>query len=152
MKKTIIKRNDMNFQCSVTFDPSLHGYATVSVKQILYPNRKFFRIELFSKNYHFFLGDYNSVMDCIDIAVDRYLQEESKRLSVNKKISDFETGFYTQNNKRIRIQILDKDESLIVLEGYYSVKDDRYYNCHGQEITYSFKEIKSFICRHNGEN
>lgn len=90
MKKTIIKMNGMEFECKV-IDFSF-GLATVNIKRVLHPERKFFKTESFGEQYNFLIDDYPTIYEGIVKSVEKYIDKIIRDNDITRKIKEYENG------------------------------------------------------------
>ena len=90
MKKTIIKMNGMEFECEVT-DFSF-GLATVNIRRVLHPERKFFRTEVFGGQDCFWIEDYPTIYEGIVKCVENYIDKIIRENDIARKIKEYENG------------------------------------------------------------
>jgi len=90
MKKVIVKNGRREFQCTVDFEDARYGYCRINVKEIIYPNRKFFKTEFFGENYTIYIAAYNSIMEAVEKKVAKYIEEQEFDDEIIQKIREFE--------------------------------------------------------------
>lgn len=78
--------NDRNFIVTATVDcwDTIH----VKIKEIIHPDRKFFKTA-WRDNSHFFIQDYNSIEEGIQKKLEDYFKREKEEQETVKKINDF---------------------------------------------------------------
>jgi len=90
MKKVIVKNGRREFQCTVNFEDARYGYCRVTVKEIIRPDRKFFKTEFFGESYMIWIDDYNSIMEAVEEKVEKYIEEQEFDDKIIQKIREFE--------------------------------------------------------------
>lgn len=89
MKVVIIERNGRKFKCWVT-GGTFSCTCSVTVKEIIHPNRKFFKTEFWGFNKEFFYSDFKTIMSGVKSVVDEYLEEQVYENATMKKWKEFE--------------------------------------------------------------
>lgn len=110
MKKTIIKMNGMEFECKVT--NYYFGLAIVSIKKVLYPNRKIFRTEFLSEQDRFWIEDYPTIYEGIVKCVENYVDKIIRENDTARKIKEYENGVnYISSYKSIIVPCENFEEN-----------------------------------------
>ena len=89
MKTLVIKRDDRQYQCDVT-GGDFFGEATVIIKEIIHPDRKFLRTEVLGYTKTIDLDAYNSILEGVEKAVDKYHAEKIREDKIKKMWKEFE--------------------------------------------------------------
>lgn len=89
MKTLIIKRDDRQYQCDVT-GGDFFGEATVIVKEIIHPDRKFLRTEVLGYTKIINLDEYVSILEGVEKTVDKYHAEKTREDRIKKMWKEFE--------------------------------------------------------------
>ena len=90
MKKAlIIQRGNRQYQCEV-IGGDFFGEANVIIKEIIYPNRKFFRTEVFGCTKTINLDACSSILKGVEKAVDKYHAEKTREEKIRKMWEEFE--------------------------------------------------------------
>lgn len=90
MKKTlVIQRDNRQYQCEVT-SGDFFGDATVTIKEIIYPDRKFLRTEVLGCTKTINLDEYISILEGVENAVDKYHTEKTREERIRKMWEEFE--------------------------------------------------------------
>ena len=90
MKKVIIKYGRREFQCTVDFEGARYGRASVNVKEVIHPNRRFFRTEFFGETYGFRITDYETIMEAVEQKVADHIADQAYDNEIIQKIREFE--------------------------------------------------------------
>ena len=90
MKKVIVKNGRREFQCTVDFEDARYGHCRVTVKEIIRPDRKFFKTEFFGKSYMIWIDDYNSIIEAVEEKVEKDIEEQEFDDKIIQKIREFE--------------------------------------------------------------
>lgn len=88
MKTLVIKRDDRQYQCDVT-GGDFFGEATVIIKEIIHPNRKFLRTEVLGYTKTIDLDAYVSILAGVEKAVDKYHAEKTREDRIKKMWKEF---------------------------------------------------------------
>jgi hypothetical protein len=89
MKTLVIKRDDRQYQCDVT-GGDFFGEATVIIKEIIHPDRKFLRTEVLGYTKTINLDAYVSILAGVEKAVDKYHAEKTREERIKKMWKEFE--------------------------------------------------------------
>lgn len=89
MKTLVIKRDDRQYQCEVC-QGDFYGEATVIVKEIVHPERVFRKTELIGYTKIINLDDYDTILEGVEEAVDKYHAEKTKEDRIKKMWKEFE--------------------------------------------------------------
>ena len=89
MKTLVIKKDDRQYQCEVT-GSDIFGEATVIIKEIVRPNRKFLRTEVLGDTKTISLDDYDSILEGVENVVDKYHAEKTREERIKKMWKEFE--------------------------------------------------------------
>ena len=88
-KILVIQRDNRQYQCEVT-NGDFFGDATVIIKEILYPDRKFLRTEVLGCTKTINLDAYSSILNGVEKAVDKYHAEKIREERIKKMWKEFE--------------------------------------------------------------
>ena len=77
MKTLVIKKDDRQYQCDVARS-DIFGEATIIIKEITHPNRKFLRTEVLGDTRTISLDDYDSILEGVENVVDKYHAEKTR--------------------------------------------------------------------------
>ena len=89
MKTLVIKRDDRQYQCEVV-NGDFFGEATVIIKEIIHPDRKFLRTEVLGYTKTIDLDGYDSIFEGVEKAVDKYHAEKIREERIKKMWKEFE--------------------------------------------------------------
>jgi hypothetical protein len=89
MKTLVIKRDDRQYQCEVV-NGDFFGEANVIIKEIIHPDRKFLRTEVLGYTKTLDLDEYDSILEGVEKAVDRYHAEKTREDKIKKMWKEFE--------------------------------------------------------------
>ena len=87
MKKTYIK-NDRTFEISV--EHTCCSLYSIQIREVKYPNRRFFKKEFFSDEYCRDINDFDTVDEMLLDALEHKFVLEERAEKQNKKWEDFE--------------------------------------------------------------
>jgi hypothetical protein len=89
MKTLIIQRDNRQYQCEVT-GGDFFGEANITIKEIIYPDRKFLRTEMLGYTKTINLDAYSSILKGVERAVDKYHAEKTREERIRKMWEEFE--------------------------------------------------------------
>lgn len=89
MKTLVIKRDNRQYQCEVT-GGDFFGEANVIIKEIIHPKRVFCKTEFLSYTKIINLDDYDTILEGVEKAVDRYHAEKTREERIKKMWKEFE--------------------------------------------------------------
>lgn len=89
MKTLVIKRDNRQYQCEVT-GGDFFGEANVIIKEIIHPDRKFLRTEVLSYTKIINLDDYDTILEGVEEAVDKYHAKKTREDRIKKMWEEFE--------------------------------------------------------------
>ena len=89
MKTLVIKRDNRQYQCDVT-GGDFFGEATIIVKEIIHPDRKFLRTEVLGYTKTINLDEYISILEGVEKVVDKYHAEKTREDRIKKMWKEFE--------------------------------------------------------------
>ena len=89
MKTLVIKRDNRKYQCEVT-SGDFFGEANVIIKENIHPDRKFQRTEVLGYTKTLDLDEYDSILEGVEKAVDRYHTEKTREDKIKKMWKEFE--------------------------------------------------------------
>ena len=89
MKTLVIKKDDRQYQCEVA-GSDIFGEATVIIKEIVRPNRKFLKTEVLGDTKTINLDDYNSILEGVENVVDKYHAKKTREERIKKMWKEFE--------------------------------------------------------------
>ena len=89
MKTLIIKRDNKQYQCKIT-NGDFFGEANIIIKEIIHPNRKFLRTKMSGDTRTISLDGYDSILEGVEKAVDKYHAEKTREERMKKMWKEFE--------------------------------------------------------------
>ena len=88
--KRMIEMEGRQFKCEVFIGQCMSDMVECTIKEIIHPERRFFKTEFFGENTCFWLDDFSSVMEGVEDCVHKYLDEKKRNERNLKKIKEFE--------------------------------------------------------------
>lgn len=88
MKVVVVERNGRKFKCWVT-GGTFSCTCSVTVREIIHSERKFFKTEFWGFNEEFFYSDFKTIMEGVESIVDKYLNEQAYENTTVKKWNEF---------------------------------------------------------------
>ncbi len=89
MKTLVIKRDNRKYQCEVT-GGDFFGEANVIIKEIIHPDRAFCKTEFLGYTKTINLDEYDSILEGVEKAVDKYHAEKTREDRIKKMWEEFE--------------------------------------------------------------
>ena len=83
MKTLVIKRDNRQYQCEVT-SGDFFGEANIIIKEIIHPDQKYLRTEVFGYTKTIDLDEYVSILKGVEKTVDEYHAKKTREDRIKK--------------------------------------------------------------------